>query len=393
MSVTNATTTNPSGNAKGKKVVIGIIAVATVAVIGIFAIRNPSKSVNRDVVKIGAILPLTGAFANMGQENRAGIELAVEKINRNGRRIEVVYEDSKGEAKTSVSAMKKLETQNINKVILSTSATVSPILEMYKNNKDFFFVANCLKAGVLNDTSNAIRVFFAIEGETIMMTDYILKNKFKRVSILKGNTEGLLAPAESLQNKLIAINPAIIFHEQTFEFSDTDFRTKFVSVRNFNPDILVILSYADQFEQITRHLVEQNIDYPILAHSGFGTAAENEFYKDLEIMNNIVFPAPKFVLTKNHPENIKLFNDLKEKYNFLPNWNVLYFYDTIMVMAENLEYSNENSEFIRAVCSKEYQGITGKIAFDSAHDLKPDDLVMVNFVEGNYKLVAEFDAK
>ena len=59
-------------------------------------------------VSIGAILPLTGASASVGEDQRRGAELAVEQVNAHGGvlggKLKVIVEDSGGSAPTALSA-------------------------------------------------------------------------------------------------------------------------------------------------------------------------------------------------------------------------------------------------------------------------------------------------
>lgn len=61
---------------------------------------------------IGAVLPLTGASASIGDDQRRGIELALEKINSEGgvlgEPFRVIIEDSGGRAPSALDAAKKL---------------------------------------------------------------------------------------------------------------------------------------------------------------------------------------------------------------------------------------------------------------------------------------------
>lgn len=63
-------------------------------------------------VSIGAVLPLTGSSASIGEDQRRGIELAVERINAQGgvmgQKLDVRIEDSGGTANTALDAARKL---------------------------------------------------------------------------------------------------------------------------------------------------------------------------------------------------------------------------------------------------------------------------------------------
>ncbi|WP_410015521.1 ABC transporter substrate-binding protein [Sodalis sp. C49] len=92
-------------------------------------------------IKLGAILPLTGTSASIGEDQRRGIELAVEKLNAKGgvagQKLDVVVEDSAGSPVTGLNAVRKLT--QVDKVPLvvgdfSSSVTIPIGQYLVKNN-------------------------------------------------------------------------------------------------------------------------------------------------------------------------------------------------------------------------------------------------------------------
>lgn len=86
-------------------------------------------------ISIGAILPLTGASASVGEDQRRGVELAVEQVNAHGgvlgKKFQVLVEDSGGNAPTALSAARKLVSVNKVPVVLGefSSGMTIPIGE------------------------------------------------------------------------------------------------------------------------------------------------------------------------------------------------------------------------------------------------------------------------
>ncbi|MBC7084305.1 MAG: ABC transporter substrate-binding protein [Firmicutes bacterium] len=81
-------------------------------VLGTCGFVNASVGASLDPIKIGAVFSLTGEKAAVGYYDKIGIDLAIEEINAaggiNGRPVEVIYEDSRGETAGAVSALKLL---------------------------------------------------------------------------------------------------------------------------------------------------------------------------------------------------------------------------------------------------------------------------------------------
>jgi len=92
-------------------------------------------------VNLGAILPLTGTSASIGEDQRRGIELAVENINAHGgvdgQKLNMIVEDSSGSPVTGLNAVRKLT--QVNKVPLvvgdfSSSVTIPVGQYLVKNH-------------------------------------------------------------------------------------------------------------------------------------------------------------------------------------------------------------------------------------------------------------------
>lgn len=95
-----------------KKIIIGIlIVILLVGSILFFMLREKEP----EPILIGAILPLSGSGASLGHVMQNGMLLAIQEINDaggiNGRRIELVIEDSKTEAEEAKKAFAKIESE------------------------------------------------------------------------------------------------------------------------------------------------------------------------------------------------------------------------------------------------------------------------------------------
>ena len=77
-----------------KQIWIPILIIAVVIVGLVIFLPKSKKQVDKEPIKIGAILPLSGKDIEWGEKPQKGIELALEEVNKNKKLIEVVYEDS-----------------------------------------------------------------------------------------------------------------------------------------------------------------------------------------------------------------------------------------------------------------------------------------------------------
>jgi branched-chain amino acid transport system substrate-binding protein len=75
-----------------------------------------------DPIRVGQIVSLTGNYSPLGGENKKSVELAVEKVNRDGgvlggRKLEVVVKDDKSQPDQSVLAFNDLRGDDVSAVI------------------------------------------------------------------------------------------------------------------------------------------------------------------------------------------------------------------------------------------------------------------------------------
>lgn len=327
-------------------------------------------------IKIGAILPLTGFLSNLGEDEKIGIELALEEINKNQKKIEIIYEDSMSSPKNSIPAANKLVASGVKKIILSTTPTVLSVLQAYKNNKNLFFVAQCMAPNVLKEYSNAIRIYATVDKETSLMAEYIKSNDSKKIFLLHINNDFGKSAIAELKQKISSQN--IEMKQETFGFFEKNYTPLILKMKEFQPDIVVIYSYPNQWPNIIKQMEESDFNLPIIANSGFGFIVKN--HKDLNIIKNIIYTAPYYVFSKDD-ENIKKFKiKLKKKYNKEPNFDIVYFYDMMKILSSNIIYGEPIAVLKDKITSKKYNSISGKIEF------KNDDIVadmkLVKFIDG-----------
>ena len=109
-----------------KKWIWAVIGIAVIA--GGIAIYLSQQKKEPEVIKIGAILPLTGPNAQWGIPPNRGAILAVEEVNShggiNGKKIVYISEDTQCEPQIGVSAFRKLISDKEIKAVLEKSLHV-----------------------------------------------------------------------------------------------------------------------------------------------------------------------------------------------------------------------------------------------------------------------------
>src|SRR5689334_10913690 len=97
-----------------------VVAIAA-GLIATFAVPVDGARADDKVIKIGALLPISGPGSYFGAQDRQGIELALDQINKagvNGYKLAVQYEDSGCSPLPATQAAKRLIEQGKPDVVI-----------------------------------------------------------------------------------------------------------------------------------------------------------------------------------------------------------------------------------------------------------------------------------
>jgi branched-chain amino acid transport system substrate-binding protein len=356
-----------------------------VIIIGIFFLNYTEKE---DKIKLGAILPLTGSAATVGEFQKNGIEIAISEINEmggiSGKKVEVVFGDSKNEGREGISVLRKM--MDIDKVkifLASQSGVVVPVATQIASHEDaLLFVTISSVPGLTKLGDNIFRFFVTSENESRKMAEFTNDNlKVKNVGVFYINDDFGLGGLNTFKESFKSYGGNIVW-ENSYEKTGSDFRTilqKAASIRNL--EALYIIGYDRAFAIAVRQAREAGIKVPILSSIGMsvpewiniaGASAEG-----------VYVTATKFEPASND-SGIKAF---VEKYNSQfgkdPNVLAAFTYDSFKLIIE--AFSNgantpqELAEKLKLI--KKYEGTIGNVNFDESREANID-LIIRKVVDG-----------
>jgi len=118
--------------------IIGVLLI--IAIIMAITIVGPSDGVedNKDQMKIGVLLPLTGNQESIGNEYLKGIKLAVEDLKKDGINLTLIIKDTKSDTGTAIDEFLKLNKEGIRTIVGPSSANdaekIALYAEIYRDN-------------------------------------------------------------------------------------------------------------------------------------------------------------------------------------------------------------------------------------------------------------------
>lgn len=370
-------------NMSQKKVYAFFMFFAMIIFVAVGCTKGPGRG--NDVFKIGAILPLTGDAALYGNNDREGIDVAVEMINAkggiNGKKVTVLYEDSKAEAKNGVSAINKLANDNVQLIIDDAISTVTLAMLPIATEKKIII----LSTGATNPTlSGASPYFFRIWNSDAEEGVFAANACFEKLSVKKmaiiyvNNDYG--KGLKDVFNKEYTKLGGQIIAEETFEKGDKNFRGIVAKIKQANADAIYLVGYASETGIIAKQLRESKVASKII-----GTVAMEDpvFLKLAEkASEGVIYVFPK---ASEGPAVAEFKEQFKKKYHKDPGLLCDAGYDAANLVISAYQKGAKNSDEIRKVFAgiKDFKGASGEITFDNKGDVhKP--MILKTVIKGEF---------
>lgn len=320
--------------------------------------------------KIGAILPLSGSGANYGKWEKQGIDLAVEEINQaggiNGKKLEIIFEDSKSLPKDGVSAMNKLATVDKVPVAIAGISSVvlacAPVADQYK-------VVLLNSGGISPKIRGAGEYVFSNIGdgavEVKVMAEYAYNYlKFKKLAVLYINAAAgtdsrdiFIKHFKGLGGEIVAVEG----HEQ----GATDFRAQLTKLRDAKPEAIYLASFTKESALILKQANEMRIKTQWLSYAPF--QGQDILTIAGKTADGVIYTSPAFDPNSTDEKMREFQSKYESKYGIKSELYAATFYDGIKLIAEAIKKGGYNSEGIkRALIEvKDYHGVSGVTTFDA----------------------------
>lgn len=362
---------------KTTKIIIGVI-IAIIVIGGIwYGVTKKTTITEKGPIKIGYVGALTGNLSSYGIYIKNGIDLALEEINQaggiNGRKLEIIYEDTKSDTSEAVKSASKLI--NIDKVPIiigsESSNAVLAIAPLAEQAKVILFTpiasaADITKAG---DFVFRNRESGALHGEK--MAEFAFnKLNIKNAAVISVNSDNGLSYQSGFVEKFEELGGKIV-KVDNYQKGETDFRTILTKVKELNPQAIYIPGYAGDMAEIIKEAVELKIKTQFLASTGIEA---KEFFQIIKppLGDNIIYTYPAF--NPDDPAIADYQNKFQKKYGFKSEALTANSYDALKILALALKICGEKTTCIRDELYKikDYPGVGGMTTFDKNGDvIKP----------------------
>ena len=338
----------------------------------IFAACGGEKKVpETTTVKIGGLAPLTGSLAIYGVTTTNGAELAVKEINANGgingKQIDYIVLDTKGDATESVMAYNKLVDDKVAAVIgdITSKPTVA-VAEIAAQDNMPMITPTGTQVDITEAGPNVFRVCFTNPYQgTVLAT--LAKERFgaQTAGILVNNSSDYsdgIAKAFTEQAEKLGINITV---KEGYADGDRDFRAQLTKIATVNPDVLLIPEYYEQASLIAAQAREMGVKSIFVGSDGWDGISKTLDETAYKVIENSYF-TNHFSMQDESPKIQNFIKAYKDTYKEDPSAFSALGYDAVYMMKEAIEKagSTEKQAIVDALKDIEYDGITGYLTFD-----------------------------
>ena len=347
-------------------------------------------------IKLGVILPMTGAVSTYGVSANNGIKLATDAINAkggiNGKKVELDLFDDEAKTDKSVTGIKKLIDND--KVVAVIGSVTSGCTEAIGST------ATAKKIPLLTPTATAVEV-------TSIGGAYVYRSCF--LDSMQGNSMSVFAIGD-----LKAKNAAILYDNSddyskgltdvfaagfgktgnvkkySYNAGDKDYSAQLTQIKAQKPDVVYLPEYYGPVADILKQAQAMDIKATFLGVDGWdspklvevaGTAANNNYFSNHYTPEDTAPAVVDFVTT------------YKKAYNVTPDALAALGYDAANIMFDAIKNANstDGAKIKDALQATNGTYVCGKVSFDK--DRNPvKDLEIVEILDGKQKAFKKVQA-
>lgn len=372
------------------KKVFGLAAatmMSAAALTGCATAKTSSNSGNKasdNTIRIGVNLELSGAVASYGQQEKKGVALAAQEINKKGVKIggktyKVKLYVSDNKSSTSTAASVAAQLVNSDKIV----AQVGPAATAYATAS----IANLTKAGVpmvgpsataaeFTQTKSsqtqkyAFRACFIDPFQGKKAADFMYNNlKKKSVAIMADNsTDYGTGLTKSFTKEFTKLGGKVVT-TQYFQSGDKDFNSTLTTIKGKKPEAIYLPGYYTEIGLVLKQAREMGLNVPVVGADGMGSPKLAQIAGNKNATN--VYYTAHFSTKSKEPEVVKFLKAYKAKYGEEPATFSSLAYDSVYMIVDAAKKEGEvsSSAIQKGLASlKNFKGVTGNITMDSKHN-------------------------
>ncbi len=364
----------------------------SIAVSGAIAL-NVLPAQAQTVIRIGHVAATTGSAAHWGKDVELGAKLAVEDLNLKGLklggqavRLELMTEDDAADPKQATSVATRLVDAKVAGVVGHlTSGTTIPASRIYHDAGIPQITPSATNPKYTQQGFNSAYRMVAHDGQLgAALGRYAVADlKAKSIAIIDDRTAYGQGVADEFQKAVKAAGGKVVGREFTNDKA-TDFNAILTKIKALKPDLIMYGGMDAVAGPMLRQMKQLGISARFMGGDGICTSELVKLAGDAMADGQVVC-AEAGGVAKDREAGM---NAWRARFRDKTGQDVVvyapYAYDAVMVMAAAMQKADsaDPKKYLPELQKTQYNGVTGKIAFDQRGDLKEGALTLFTYKAG-----------
>ncbi|HDQ07948.1 MAG TPA: amino acid ABC transporter substrate-binding protein [Methanoculleus sp.] len=317
-----------------------------------------------ETLDVGLVLPLSGSLAGYGVDIRDGITIAVDEINRDGgiggKDLRIICRDNQGSANRTAAIVEDFAAEGIPVVIGPVTSTSALAAAKVADERQIVLITPTATTPLLSGAGRY--VYRTISSDTyqgrgmatVLMS---LHPEVENVAVMYIDNAYGNGLREPFAGTLAALGGTVVCEVPFSEGQDT-FTDAIAEVRLSGAEAVALISYLSEAEHIIREARRQDLAVAWIGSDGIVTSE----------LITVAGDATEGIVATIQANQVRS-SSFIAKYGSLTgkdtvNWEAAYAYDTMMIVAEAIEYGGYSADGIRSHLDRiRYVGICGPKVF------------------------------
>jgi branched-chain amino acid transport system substrate-binding protein len=342
--------------------------VRTAVILGLALFATSSASA-QNTVKIGMVMPMTGALAAAGQQVVAGARLYMKQHGSMvaGRQIELVIKDGASSADTGKRLLQELIVNNKVDIIGGgLTADLLPSASLFTKAKTPTVIMLSSTTSVVEKSPFFVRTSCTLAQSSGIMADWAIKSGLsKAVTLVTDFAPGLEAE-ETFTNNYKA-GGGKIAEAIRVPLRSPDFAPFLQRVRDAAPQALFVFIPSVQAATFAKQFVERGLDKAGIKLIGPGDLTDDEALPNMGDAMLGAVTAHFYSAAHPSPLNRSFIDDYHKEYNARANFMAVSGYDGMHVIYEALSKtggSTDGTALIAAMRGAAWESPRGLMSID-----------------------------
>ena len=357
----------------------------------------PAQAAGSDVVKIGHVGPISGAIAHLGKDNENGARLAVEEINAAGGlklgdktvKLELVTGDDKADPKDGTLVAQKMIDEGVVALVGHlNSGTTIPASKLYAD-ANLSHISPSATAVKLTEQGfkTTFRLVARDDKQGAALANFAAGPlKAKSVAVIDDRTPYGQGLADEFEKFAKEKGMKVVGHEFTNDKA-SDFNAILTKIRSMKPDVVMYGGMDATAGPMAKQMKALGMKSTLLAGDG---VCSPEFIKLAGNAADIMKCSNAGEAVEKLAKGADFVAKYKKRFNTDVQVYSPYSYDAVYVIAEAMKKAGkaDRASITTALRDTNYDGLTGKVAFDAKGDVKDGAISMFEVKDGKLAYVS-----